>query len=240
MLFELVRDGHRPGGVAPHAPMMDAEEGHAGGVWNWAGRSIRVPAGYLFVVAAVVVAAGLFGYVIGYGRAQRVAEAEAAERARQSVPENDPLTEAPLNIELTSPSPEGPEVRPASEREGEGTGPDAGSGSRSEAEGERGADAAGGDPREDGLNYFVLVRDLPTEGERLVSWLAERGVPAMTEPVSNGLVKVVVLQGVPGDRASSAQTLAFKQHLRELGARWKRDHRGSSDFSDLYLERHEE
>jgi len=236
VLFELVRDGHRPGGVASHAPMMDAEEGHAGGVWNWAGRSIRVPAGYLFVVAAVVVAAGLFGYVIGYGRAQRVAEAEAAERARQTVPENDPLTDAPLNIELTSPSPEGPEVRPASERENAGRRRGAGSGAEDQSE----PDDAGGDPREDGLNYFVLVRDLPTEGERLVSWLAERGVPAMTEPVSNGLVKVVVLQGVPGDQASSAQTLAFKQHLRELGARWKRDHRGSSDFSDLYLERHEE
>jgi len=235
VLFELVRDGHRPASAVPHVP-MDAEEGRGGGMWNWAGRSIRVPAGYIFVVAAVVVAAGLFGYVIGYGRAQRVADAEAAQRARQSVPENDPLTSAPLNLELTSPSPEGPEVPPELAQSADPADANADATTDESAGPPEGADA---DPRDDGLNYFVLVRDLPTEGQRLVGWLRGRGVPAMTEPVSNGLVKVIVLEGIAGDRTSAADTLALKQYLRELGARWKRDHRGSSDFSDLYLERHD-
>ena len=53
------------------------------------------------------------------------------------------------------------------------------------------------------------------------------------------LVAVADVQaGFERGQASSARALSFKQYLRELGARWKRDQRGSSDFSDLYLEKH--
>jgi hypothetical protein len=186
-----------------------------------------VPAGYVFVVAAVVVAAGLLGYVIGFGRAERIAEADAARRAQQTATVNDPLSEAPLNLDLTAPTPEEPVEDEAS----------AGAEAGPPAQPERAADE--GDPRTAGLNYYVIVRDLPAEGARLVEWLEARGVAAMTEPVSGGLVKVIVLQGFPRGQASSARALAFKEHLRELGRRWKRDFRGSSDFSDLYLEKYD-
>jgi len=209
---------------------------------NWAGRTIRVPAGYIFVVAAVILASGIFGYVIGYGRAKDVVKREAAqEKAQLSV--NDPLDSGPPTLNLTAPRIEEPRVEsrlPANEDSAENAR------ESSPAVGDAGASVepaaappqTGGDPRIEGLNYYILVRDLPSEGERLVEWLSGQGIPAMTEPVSGGLVKVVVLDGFERGQASSARALSFKQYLRELGARWKRDHRGSSDFSDLYLEKH--
>ena len=226
VLLELIRDSSRPtpGVAAPAEPS-------SGGMWNWAGRTIRVPAGYVFVVAAVVAAVGLLGYVIGYGRAERIAEGEAARRAQQSIPVTDPLDQSPLNLNLTSPQPERPLSDPVPSR------PVSGSGIPAEA---RPAGPAGAppDPREASLNYYVIVRDLPSEGARLVAWLGEQGVPALTEPVSGGLVKVVVTEGFARGQASSAQALSYKEHLRELGRRWKRDQKGSSDFSDLYLEKY--
>lgn len=231
VLYELVRE--RPRGGSEVAGAAPAPETTGSGLWNWAGRTIRVPAGYLFVVAAVIVAAGLVGYVIGYGRAERLAEADAVRRAQQSVPVNDPLTEGPINLNLTAPSPEAPtpdERRPAAGERDEGSAESAPPQEPAETD---------GDPRTPDLNYYVLVRDLPAEGARLVEWLEARGVAAMTEPVSGGLVKVIVLEGFPRGQASSARALAFREHLRELGRRWKRDHRGSSDFSDLYLEKHD-
>lgn len=233
VLYELVRDrphGISPGGEARGAPRAPAEP--AAGLFNWAGRTIRVPAGYLFVVAAVIVAAALLGYVIGFGRAERLAEADAARRAQQAAAIADPLTEAPITLELTAPSPERPAPAGRDRETAAAAAP-----AESDSPAEAATDPA--DPRLPGLNYYVIVRALPAEGERLVAWLGERGVRAMAEPVSGGLVKVIVLEGFPRGQASSARALAFREHLRELGRRWKRDQRGSSDFSDLYLEKHE-
>lgn len=209
---------------------------------NWAGRTIRVPAGYIFVVAAVILASGIFGYVIGYGRAKDVVKREAAqEKAQLSV--TDPLDSGPPTLNLTAPRIEEPRVEsrlPVNQNSPANTGDsttetvDAGA----VVEPAAAAPQASDDPRTAGLNYYILVRDLPAEGERLVDWLGSQGISAMTEPVSGGLVKVVVLDGFERGQASSARALSFKQYLRELGARWKRDHRGSSDFSDLYLEKH--
>lgn len=230
VLLELVRDSPRPsssGGGAP-APV----EGGGPGVLNWAGRTIRVPAGYIFVVAAVILASGIFGYVIGYGRAERVAQqAEAQQRAQLAV--DDPLDSGPPTLNLTAPRPEEPRIESALSVPA-----DPASTSESGDGEERPLVTDDGDPRVEGLNYYVLVRDLPAEGDRLVAWLDSRGIPAITEPVSGGLVKVIVVDGFERGQASSARALSFKQHLRELGARWKREHKGSSDFSDLYLEKH--
>ncbi len=232
VLLELVRNSPRPS-AGPADASAPSEGGGGGSMLNWAGRTIRVPAGYIFVVAAVIIAAGIFGYVIGFGRAERVAQhAAAQEKAQLSV--TDPLDSGPPTLNLT-PRHEGPRIESAlptaASREGV-------SGAE-EASEETPDDAptVGGETRVEGLNYYVLVRDLPAEGDRLVAWLDSRGIPAMTEAVSGGLVKVIVLDGFERGQASSARALSFKQHLRELGSRWKRDHKGSSDFSDLYLEK---
>lgn len=233
VLLELLKDNPRP--TVPGAGVPAAEPVSGAGMWNWAGRTIRVPAGYIFAAVAVFVAFGLLGYVIGYGRAERVAEADAVRRAQQAVPAHDPLDDAPLNLNLTSPRPEDPAVEPGLSPVVPETGR-ADAASEAEEAAEPGGDRA--PLRQAGLNYYVIVRDLPAEGDRLVAWLDGRGIPAMTEPVGGGLVKVIVLEGFARGQASSAQALSYKEHLRELGRRWKREHRGSSDFSDLYLEKY--
>ncbi len=232
VLLELVRDSPRPQSSASSSAPTQDEPTPGSGMLNWAGRTVRVPAGYLFVVIAVIAAVGLLGYTIGYGRASQIAEQQRARELGAVV--NDPLDSGPPDLNL-APRPEEPPVQSTlATSEGAEQQP-ADAPAQPPAQSEQ---STSGDPRTEGLNYYVLVRDLPAEGDRLVAWLDSRGVPAMTEPVSGGLVKVIVLDGFERGQASSARALSFKQHLRELGARWKRDHRGSSDFSDLYLEKH--
>lgn len=230
VLLELVRDSPRPQSSASSSAPTQDEPAPGSGMLNWAGRTVRVPAGYLFVVIAVIVAVGLLGYTIGYGRASQIAEQQRARELGAVI--NDPLDSGPPDLNL-APRPEEPAVESTLAISETSEQPnDAATGAQTPAE-----QQPSGDARTEGLNYYVLVRDLPAEGDRLVAWLDSRGVPAMTEPVSGGLVKVIVLDGFERGQASSARALSFKQHLRELGARWKRDHKGSSDFSDLYLEK---
>ena len=232
VLFELVRDSPRStsGGPGPVA----TDTGGSGGMLNWAGRTVRVPAGYIFVVAAVIATAGILGYVIGFGRAEQVYDDKARQQAQLGADVTDPLDSGPVEINLTAPQPEAPALQSRlSGAAGDAT--DRDTSSRSTNPAQTGRDESS---RQPGLNYYVLVRDLPAEGDRLVAWLDTRGIPALTEPVSGGLVKVIVLQGFERGQASSARALSYKQHLRELGARWKREHGGSSDFSDLYLEKY--
>ncbi len=48
--------------------------------WSWlsAGRTIRVPVGYLFLATALILVAVIVSFTLGYGRGQREAEAARA------------------------------------------------------------------------------------------------------------------------------------------------------------------
>lgn len=104
------------------------------------------------------------------------------------------------------------------------------------------AGAAGNasDPREPGLNYYRLTA-MPAGAEevgRIIAFLSENGVDAAAIPIQNGRsVKMVALRGFARPLSDPAAQ-QFEQRLRSLGRKWKAQHRGSSDWKDLFPEKY--
>lgn len=103
-----------------------------------------------------------------------------------------------------------------------------------------GASGNASDPREPGLNYYRLTA-MPAGAEevgRIIAFLSENGVDAAAIPIQNGRsVKMVALRGFERPLSDPAAQ-QFEQRLRSLGRKWKAQHRGSSDWKDLFPEKY--
>jgi hypothetical protein len=97
------------------------------------------------------------------------------------------------------------------------------------------------DPRIENLNYFVLASYLqPEEADKAVDFFAANGVAAMRlAPNNRGLCTLVALEGFPPGETRSDLAREYKASLLKLGREYKRNHRGGTDFSDLYLKKHQ-
>jgi hypothetical protein len=97
------------------------------------------------------------------------------------------------------------------------------------------------DPREPGLNYFRLVTmpgNARASGERAVRFLRRNGVDAALVPMkNNNSLKLIALRGFESPNSDPAAR-QFKRRLQSLGREWKAQHRGSSDWEDLYPEKY--
>ncbi len=95
------------------------------------------------------------------------------------------------------------------------------------------------DPREPGLNYFRMLQidaSYAAEADRVIRFLATQGVDAAAIPINNGrFVKVVALRGF--QRVGDEAAVAYKRDLQRLGRKWKTEHKGTTDWNDLYAEK---
>jgi len=99
----------------------------------------------------------------------------------------------------------------------------------------------GSDPRQDGLNYFVLAHYPEAEATRLVRFLWEEGVESIgVLLVGKSVYQVIALQGFGKDALNGAVRDQFEQQLRRLGRAWKKRKMGP-DFSKsgIYLDLYE-
>lgn len=102
------------------------------------------------------------------------------------------------------------------------------------------------DPREAGLNYFVLVsyprnavgRD---EALKLVGFLRQYGVEAAAVIGDNArFLSVVALRGFAPEELGAPAVGTYRQKLLSIGRDWKTAHDGrGNDLSDLYLDKYE-
>lgn len=94
-----------------------------------------------------------------------------------------------------------------------------------------------GDPRENGLNYFVLISTIPANAEKIALFFRERGLDARVVSDQNSrLREVIVLPGFPGTDRNSPMVQELRSRIRTVGAYWKAAN-GGSDFSDTYAKR---
>ena len=111
----------------------------------------------------------------------------------------------------------------------------------------------GVDPREIGLNYLYLPIVNRTEAERMVKFLATNSLDAIAVPLkvdrkgskgnnpppTDALYRVVFRRGLTGEEYSRGD--AAKQTMQaaaiRLGQVWKRDNRGTTDFSGYSWEK---
>lgn len=214
--------------------------------WLAPGRVLRIPVGYLMVAAAAFIALGVGAYSIGYEVAEsRVrrdfARTQATLGEQPSTPARDPLLadvdEAGPGSTAERPGRTSPQTDSAPSQSGVG--------SETVADaGERGGGPAplepGVDPRQPGMNYVVLLLTSVDEADRAAAFLRRNGVRAGVFPANRpGWRHVIALRGFPAGTLDSAEFRRYKARLMELGQVWKRDHRGASDFSDMWEQKYD-
>lgn len=94
---------------------------------------------------------------------------------------------------------------------------------------------ASADPREPGLNYFVLAHYPIEDAARLKKFLEQQGVPCVI--LSTGRsdqYQVQALNGFLREELDSREFNVFREKLIRLGFIWKREHRGPTDLSGAY------
>jgi hypothetical protein len=205
-LYELIRDRSNPAGPASVAP--------SGGGRGGPPRPISVaPATVLFLFAAVLILV-IGAYLYGFSRGERQAKSQFGRQAADEV-DRLVLDEA------------GPPAGPAalgSENPAD-----------SAANGGASRTPTAGDPRVDGLNYFVIAQVPAESAERMVAFCRERDLDAHSVPDDTGGLRfVIVAPGFAAGERRSEPVLRLEARIRSVGLQWKTAARGNRDFSDFY------
>jgi hypothetical protein len=204
------------------------------------GRFVKVPVGYAYLAVAVGLAALVAVYIYGYSAGESAASKRFEERrieeltSQGNLPAYDPLSAGKTPSSLRTPPAGG------SGGGGQALGPQggAGAGSGGAAVQDLGP-PPGGDPRQVGLNYFVIAHTDGVRGPALVQFCRANGLDAHLVPDDNGRPRlVVVCPGFAAGERQSAEVKALEAKIRSVGNRWKSAARGNSDFGDLYPKKH--
>lgn len=235
-LYELLgsRPINKPG--SPHTPVSDPlveDEDSAFGIKP--GRTIRVPVGYLFFAIAGVIALIFGGYMLGYQQRDRLAE---EERLRMLT--NDPGQggEHAIADPLASNTPNSPSKITNSNNAPPQQFPNSGEDSRTGSPLPNVWFVRDGvpDPRQPGLNYFILATNYPwDEAEKAALFLGRNGVGAVVYPSSrSNRWNLSTRQGFEGGTYRDAEAQALVERIKSIGERYQDVERGATDFDDLY------
>lgn len=253
-LFELMRAGKQPPGIPPprgnpetvtelkavqepqRSPEIAAESPRsqeptldsttaprAGGQGGWnLDRPLTIPMSAVLLAAGGVLTLIVLVWVVGYRTGWTGGESRAVQDLTgPSTSVQDPLKEPPLNPTLLA-APAGTGIQPPPIRPG--------------------------DPRQAGLNYLRLAILKQADAERAVDFLGAGGLPAFSIPVDRpgaapknpGLYVVYASQGVTRDELKAHVDAVERTNAAaaELGPRWKKEFRSSTDFADRYWDKY--
>ncbi|MBL0920841.1 MAG: hypothetical protein IBJ10_01795 [Phycisphaerales bacterium] len=248
-LYELIRDkprvrvsvdSERP--TREPAPMPMSGAGSGGSVFAAAGRSIRVPMGYVFLVVAAVIAMLFGAYSVGHSRASAKALADRRAQSAALLDEPavaDPLAQLGARVNPAGANPAPTQTRTAApapttqaQRPPAGPGPNQRAGTA--------AATVGRDPRVAGLNYFICARLREEEAVRAAEFLSANGVAAAVTPADNASLRLVVAtRGFSRDEMKGGEASALRSRITSLGRIYKSQHKGPTDFHDVYPEKHQ-
>jgi hypothetical protein len=214
--------------------------------WLSPGQVVRLPVGYILLAAAGVIILAVAVFYIGYevgGRAERL-DAEERYRRYGSPAATDPLVVDDFIDPVGAAASQGD----AGDRETP-TPPNTDEGARTTDVGEETAATptpVRNDPvatdleRVRGLNYWIVTSfATPDEGERLIQFLAESGIPARAFPnPESEFVQVWVMRGFTREELRTPAAPAFQQQLRRLGRIWKNERGGADDLATMYQKKY--
>ncbi len=178
-----------------------------------AGRTMRVPVGYLWLAGAaglvLLVAAFSTGYIRGHQEATTTLEREWLEMGQPTlaVPPPEILTIDPPQRAAPAPT-EQSVVTPGPTKRG------------------MPADRPGkvlSDPRQEGINYFILIHTHRDNAVRLAEFCRREGVEAYAVPDgrNRSLYRVVVLPGYARGQRSSEPVRALERRIADVNRKWK-------------------
>lgn len=183
--------------------------------------SVRLPMGVVAMAVAGCVALTTLAYVTGYSIGRRAGERDAI--AAPSPAPVDPIAQDRATGGM-------PQVGGPGPREGA---PSQGTPTQVQSGGLTALTED--DPRQAGLNYFILATTDPVGAAEMVEFCRSNGLDAHIGGGHNGrLRQVVVLPGFPSDGRGSPEIKALEARIKQVGAQWKALRRGNSDFRDYY------
>lgn len=209
-LYELMR-GKKSAERRPQTPRQREPEPEPRRSWgSGAGRTIRVPVGYLWLSTAVGIGllAGVFsmGYMRGHHDATRTLEREwlATRQPALAVP--------PPEIRDSSPGKTDRAPKPAGGGGQARTPPPAG-----------GPGPILSDPRVAGNNYFILIHTQRDNAVKLADFCRLEGVEAYAVPDrrNRSLYRVIVLPGYARGERSSAPVRALERRIADVTRKWQ-------------------
>lgn len=213
------------------------------------GRFVKIPVGYAYVAVALVLAVVVVAYIYGFSSGESAAAKRFEQlrieelNAQTNLPDYDPMTAGKTPKSLRQEGAAGRGGEQALGPAGDGTpagaqGADGTNGGATGA-GEGLGPAPGGDPRQPGLNYFVLAHVAARNGEPMVDFCRKNGLDAHLVPDDNGELRlVIVCPGFAGGERQSAAVKSLESKIRSVGLKWKSAARGNRDFGDLYPKKH--
>ena len=195
--YELMRTRGKGAPEAPKRPPPTAAPG-----WLSAGRTIRLPIGYILLAAALALAGFIGTFSVGYARGQRDTRGDYERDwlARVVIP--PPERGVPTH---------GPKVASP----GKAPGP-------AEAPSPPGWGVILSDPRQAGNNYFVLIHTRREAAIQLARFCRDREVEAYVVKANNvSLYRVIALPGYRKGERSSEAVLSLERRIVEVARKWK-------------------
>jgi hypothetical protein len=183
-----------------------------------------MPVGYAFFLAAAVLGLFALGWALGHRSAVNKAREEQAARAASEFEGPGPTRDLYGSNAPAQPSPPVVDQRQAPRQSSVPQRPI----------------VPDRDPREAGLNYYIVDRYDPATAARAVEFLRASGMDVVALPDENPTFHLIVaLPGFPRGSLSSPEAKAVGDQIRRLGRVWKQQQRGPSDFSSCYLKKYE-
>ena len=190
--------------------------------WLGPGRAIRLPTGYVLLGCGIVILLLSVAYMMGHRRGTAVARSEF-ERVIQSNANgvNDPLGGAMTPVIPTAPPPQQPANtainRPASQS----------------SPGSWGPVAPVKDPRQKGLNYFIIAETNEQGASALAEFCRIQGLETYVVLAKNDRRRVIAFPGFEARDRTSPQVKALEAKIHSVGDLWKKN-KGSTDLRDAY------
>ncbi|MBL0928119.1 MAG: hypothetical protein IBJ11_10795 [Phycisphaerales bacterium] len=233
---------HEPQRPAPVAAPPAGDEPEDRVLWFRPGQVLRVPVGYLFVAAGLLIAVAIFAYLLGYQKRDGEYKREQEALAARTTPDvTEPLRQPGPNGQ-TAPTgatagPGRPEPARPADRPNAGRPSEPPSGRRIvPVDGVIFLEAGMDDPRESGKHYYILATAGKEETDRIARFLGGKGVDVIRLPPNNaGLSQVVGLRAFESGKPDDPDAVEYRRQVQRLGREWRQTQRGATEFADMYL-----
>lgn len=201
-----------PEQAAPSPPQPTGESIN----WLSPGRTIRLPIGYLFLGAAALILVVVCVYMFGYRHAERSTELQFGDLADGNTwDRNAEIAQDPMARDF---GPGGVGSARLAGREPAPVLSSTGSATRAGGFGGR----VESDPREAGLNYFILIHTHRKNAIKLADFCRAESLDAYVVKARNmNQYQVIVLPGYRKGAREAAPIIALERRIKEVTRKWK-------------------
>jgi hypothetical protein len=210
-------------------PLLEDE-----GTNNWlqAGRSVRLPVGYVIVGLTLAFVVVLLAYIFGHQRGQSTERGRLEERLATSMTPGDLETLDPMVNPASSDgrgvlSSVPPATGPVNSRAKPVIRPPVTPSSWGTLEPKT-------DPRSKGMTYFVLAETNQSGAVKLAEYCRANGLETYVVLAKNSRRQVIAFPGFQRSSRMNPEVKALEAQIHSIGAKWKKNERGDSDLSDAY------